>query len=65
MLQRSTYESMALESRPESALTYDDVFNLVSDLRKDLKGVEANLSKSLNFAFEEIKETKSLVSKTK
>lgn len=56
-------KSMALESRPESALTYDDVFNLVSDLRKDLKGVEANLSKSLNFAFEEIKETKSLVSK--
>lgn len=63
MCSKDRRKSMALESRPESALSYDDVFNLVTDLRKDLKGVAANLSKSLNFAFEEIKETESLVSK--
>lgn len=44
-------------------LQYDDFFNLVSEFRKDLKDVEANLGKSINFAFEKIKGTKFLVSK--
>lgn len=56
-------KSMAIESAPKSAVTYDDVVNLVSDLRKDIKGVENSLGVSINSAFEEIKETKNLVSK--
>lgn len=56
-------KSMALESCPTSKMTYDDVFNLVTQLRKDIKDTEANLGRSLNSAFDEIKETKALVSK--
>ncbi|XP_046684417.1 uncharacterized protein LOC124370167 [Homalodisca vitripennis] len=56
-------KSMAIESRSGSSITYDDIYSLVTDLRKDLKGIKTNLGKSINTAFEEIKETKSLVSK--
>ncbi|XP_046677581.1 uncharacterized protein LOC124365633 [Homalodisca vitripennis] len=56
-------KSMALESSMTSTITKEDVFNLVSELRKDLRGVEAGLGKSINTAFEELKETKGLVSK--
>ncbi|XP_046671014.1 uncharacterized protein LOC124361022 [Homalodisca vitripennis] len=56
-------KSMAIESRSGSSITYDDIYSLVTDLRKDLKGIETNLGKSINTAFEEIRETKSLVSK--
>lgn len=55
--------SMAIESNPNSAITYDDVVNLLTDLRKDIKGLENSLGASINTAFKEIKETKSLVSK--
>ncbi|KAG8334354.1 hypothetical protein J6590_092350 [Homalodisca vitripennis] len=54
-------KSMALESSMTSTITNEDVFNLVSELRKDLRGVEAGLGKSINTAFEELKETKGLV----
>lgn len=56
-------KSMAIESHPGSTITFDDVFKLVSEVRTDLKGIEANLGKSINSAFEELKETKTLVSK--
>lgn len=58
-------KSMAIESKLDSGsvLTYEDVYNLVSEIRKDIKGVETNLGKSVNSAFEELKETKSLVCK--
>lgn len=55
--------SMAIESNPKSAVTYDDVVNLITDLRKYIKGLENSLGASINTEFEEIKETKSLVSK--
>lgn len=35
----------------------------MSDLRKDIKSVENSLGASINTAFEEVKETKSLVTK--
>lgn len=54
---------MAIKSNPNSPITYDDVVNLLTDLRKDIKGLENSLGASINTAFEEIKETKSLVSK--
>lgn len=56
-------KSMAIESRPTTTMTYDDVFNLVSELRNDLKGVETSLGKAINSAFEDLKETKSLIKK--
>lgn len=58
-------KSMAIESRPESSstMTYDDVYNLVSEIKKDMKVMEANLGKSIDSAFEELQETKSLVTK--
>lgn len=54
---------MAIESNPKSSFTYDDVVKLVSDLKKDIKGAGNSLGASINTAFEEMKETKSLVSK--
>lgn len=56
-------KSMAIESNPATTMTYDDVFKLVTELKSDFKGVEASLGKSLNSAFEELKETKLLISK--
>lgn len=56
-------KSMALESAPGSKVTYDDVFSLVSELKKDMRSIETNLGKSINSTFEELKETKALVGK--
>lgn len=54
---------MAIESNPKATVTYNDVANLITDMRKDIKGLENSLGASINTAFQEIKEIKSLVSK--
>jgi regulator of replication initiation timing len=54
---------MNIESVPGSSMTYNDVYDLVTELRKDIKAIEASLGKSLDSCFEEVKETKDLISK--
>lgn len=60
---KSRRQSMSIESGPENPMTYNDVFNLVSELRKDIKSIEESLGKSINSCFEELQEAKDLITK--
>lgn len=52
-------KSMVLESKSE--VSYDDIFNLVTELRSDFKRVEESLGGSLNCCHEEIAATRATV----
>lgn len=58
---KSRRKSMVLESK--SDVSFDDIFNLITELRTDFKRVEANLGASLTSCHEELAETKQLVNK--
>lgn len=53
-------KSMVIETK--SNVSFDDIFELVTELRKDFKRVEASLGGSLNSCHEELAETKKIVS---
>ncbi|KAG8308816.1 hypothetical protein J6590_100483 [Homalodisca vitripennis] len=54
-------KSMVLETKIN--VSFDDIFNFITELRNDCKKVEANLGASLKSCHEELAETKAMASK--
>ncbi|KAG8275253.1 hypothetical protein J6590_090132 [Homalodisca vitripennis] len=52
---------MVLETK--SNVSFDDIFNLITELKNDCKKVEVNIGASLNSCHEELAETKAMASK--